>query len=169
MELTFENPHIDNVDEVCYAYIIQHNKEYDYYFIKCHFNLVFKDNQYNTYVKSNFFDNKTIISWQNFLENVFDDFKNKGYNFNHFEEMNLITIANKMDMSYDYYLKHNMHAVEWKMNAMINKNKNLMNKFNRKWGHPLNRKIESYCVWLLWAYRFFYAFKWRQWTMCCVF
>ena len=29
MELTIENSKINNVDEVFYAYIIQHNKEYD--------------------------------------------------------------------------------------------------------------------------------------------
>ena len=45
MELTNENTDINNVDEVFYAYIIQHNKEYDYYPIKGHFNLVFDDNQ----------------------------------------------------------------------------------------------------------------------------
>ena len=33
-----------------------------------------------------------------FFKNVIDDFKNKGYNLNHFEEMNIITLANKMDM-----------------------------------------------------------------------
>ena len=52
-----------------------------------------------------------------------DDFKNKGYTFNHVAEMNIITIANKLDMSYDFCIKHNMHAVEWKINAMINKKK----------------------------------------------
>ena len=57
--------------------------------------------------------------------------------------MHIITIAHKMDMSYDFYIKHNMHAVEWKINAMINKNKNLFNKFPRNWRHPLNRKFES--------------------------
>ena len=36
MGLTFENHDINNVDEVVYAYIIQHKKEYDYYLIKCH-------------------------------------------------------------------------------------------------------------------------------------
>ena len=38
--------------------------------------------------------------------------------------MHIITIAKKMDMSYDFYIKHNMHnmhSVEWKLNAMINK------------------------------------------------
>ena len=50
------------------------------------------------------------------LENVISDFKDKGYNFNHITEMNIITIANKMDMSVVFYNKHNMHAVEWRLN-----------------------------------------------------
>ena len=49
-----------------------------------------------------------------------------------------------MDMTYDFYIKHNMHAVEWKLNAIFNKNKSLINIFTRKWRHPLNRKFESY-------------------------
>ena len=121
-------------------------KEYDYYLIKCHVKLVFNDNQNGTYVKSNFFDNKTRISWLKFPEEVIDDFKNKGYNFNQIEEMNIITIAAKMDTSYDFYFKHNMLAVEWKLNAMINKNKILISKFNRNWRHPSKRKFEIYRV-----------------------
>ena len=45
--------------------------------------------------------------------------------------MDIITIANELDMTYDFYIKHNMHAVEWNLNAMINKNKTLINKFPR--------------------------------------
>ena len=45
--------------------------------------------------------------------------------------MTIITIANKLDMSYDFYIKHNKPAVEWKLNAMINKNKSLINKLDR--------------------------------------
>ena len=77
---------------------------------------------------------------------VFGDFKDKGYNFSHIAEMQIVTIANKMDMSYDFYIKHNMHATEWKLNAMINKNKSSINKFPRNWRYPLNRKFESYHV-----------------------
>ena len=146
MELTIENPDINNVDEVFYAYIIQHNKKYDCYLIKCHFKLVFNDNQHSEYGKSNWFDKKTVTSWQNFLEKVIDQFKNKGYNFNHIEELNIIATANKLDMTYDFHNKYNMLAVEWKLNAMINKNKSLINKFNCNWRHPLNRKFESYRV-----------------------
>ena len=28
-----------------------------------------------------------------------------------------------MDMSYDFHTNHNMCALEWKLNSMINKNK----------------------------------------------
>ena len=66
MELTIENLYINNVDEVLYAYNIQHNKEYDYHLMKYHFKLVFNDNQYRTYVKSNLFDTKTTVCWKNF-------------------------------------------------------------------------------------------------------
>ena len=61
MELTIENPNIDNVDEAFFAYIIQYNKQYDHYIIKCHFKLVFNNNQYSTWIKSNLFNNKTTI------------------------------------------------------------------------------------------------------------
>ena len=85
-----------------------------------------------------YFVKKTLISRPTFLEKVIDDFKNKGYNFNHIEEMTIITIVDKMDMSYDFHKKHNMHAVEWKLNAMVNKDRKLINKFNRNKRHPLN-------------------------------
>ena len=94
-----------------------------------------------------------MIPWKKILEKVIDDFKDKGYIFNHIAEMHIITIAHKMDMSYDFYIKHNMHAVEWEIYAVINKNKNLFNKFRRSWRHPYNRKFESY--------RFPYS-KWKR-------
>ena len=63
-----------------------------------------------------------MISWRNFLENLTRDSKDEGYNFNQKAEMNIETITNKKDYSYDFYIKHNMDAVEWKLNAMVNKN-----------------------------------------------
>ena len=86
-----------------------------------------------------------MIYGQIFLEKVIDAFKNKGYNFNHIEEVNILTIANNKDVSY-FYIKHYMHAVEWKTNATIRRNESLINIFNRNWRHPLYRKIESYRV-----------------------
>ena len=53
-----------------------------------------------------------MTSWSKFLEKVISDFKDKGYNSNQIAEMNLITIANKVDMSYDFHNKHLICAVE---------------------------------------------------------
>ena len=134
---------INNVVEAFYLYIIEHNKKLDYYLINCEFEIVFKDCEYSPYVTSKLSDNKTMISWKNFLMKVIDDFVEKDYNFSHKAEKHIITIAHKMDMSYDFYIKHNMCAPEWKLNDMINKNKCLINKFARNWKHLLNRKFES--------------------------
>ena len=111
--------------------------------MKCQFILFFNDYQYCSYVTSKLPDNKTLITWKSWLEEVFDGLKNKGYTFNHIAQMHIITIANKKDKSYDFYIKHNTYAVEWKINAMINKNKSLIDSFIRNWRHLLNRKIES--------------------------
>ena len=134
------------VDEAYCLYIIEHNKKFEYYLIKCEFKLVSNSYENCPCVISKLSDNKTMISWKFFLENVIDNFKDKGHTFNHIAEMHIITIANKMDTSYDFYIKHNMCALEWKVNAMINKNKNLIKKFDRNWRHPLNRIFESYRV-----------------------
>ena len=84
---------------------------------------MFIDSESSPYVTSNLSHNKTMIPWKNCFGKIIDDFKNKGYTFNHIAEMHIITIANKMDMSYDFYVKHNMCALEWKLDVMINKAK----------------------------------------------
>ena len=139
IKISIENPSINNVDEIFYAYVIEHIKNYEYYLTKCEFILIFIDNQFCPYVTSELYSNKTMCYRYNFLENVFNDFKDKGYKFNHIAEMNIITIASKLDMSYDFYIKHNVHAVERKLILMINKDKTLVNKLNRNWTHHLIR------------------------------
>ena len=137
---------INDVDEAFCFYIIEHNKTIDYYLKKCEFKLVFNDCEVSPYVTSKLFDNKTMISWRIFLKKVIDDFKDKGSTFNHIAEMHIITIAHKRDMTFGFYIKHNMCALEWKINEVINKNKNLINKFPHHWRQPLNRKFHSYRV-----------------------
>ena len=73
-----------------------------------------------------------------------DSLKTEGYHFDHKAEMDIITLAHKRDMTYDCYLKQNMPAFEWKLNAIINKDKILINKFPQTWGHPINMKFKGY-------------------------
>ena len=52
IKLTIENPNINNINTIFYAYIIEHKKKCDYYPVKCEFKLVFNDNEYCPYIKS---------------------------------------------------------------------------------------------------------------------
>ena len=58
--------------------------------------------------------------------------------------MDIITLAYKRDMTHDFYSKHNMSAFEGKLNAMINKDKNLVNKFSQNCRHPIDIKLDCY-------------------------
>ena len=69
---------INDTDEAFYLYIIEPNKKFDYYLIKCEFKLVFNDYDSFPGVKSKLIDNKTKIPWKTFLQKVIDDFKDFG-------------------------------------------------------------------------------------------
>ena len=120
---------------------MQHGEKYDYYLVKCEIKLVFNDYHYCPYFTSKLSDSKTMCSWQKILVKMIDGFKNKGYNFNHIAQIKIITMADKMDISYAFFIKHNMPSVNWKLIAFINKNKGLINKLDRNWRHPSIRKL----------------------------
>ena len=101
-----------DVDRAFYSYIIEHNKKYDYYLIRCQFTSVLNIDEYRPYVTSKLSEHKTMISWSSFLERVIDDFKNKGYTLNYIAEMHIITIANKLYVSYNFYIKHHLSSLE---------------------------------------------------------
>ena len=123
-----------------------HNKNFNHYLIKDEFNLVFNNNQDCKYIMMDMIDNRTNISWSIYLREEIDSLKTEGYVFNHIAEMDNKLLAHKRDMKYDCYLKHNMSAFEWKLNAMINKDKNLIKKFLRSWRQPINSKFDCYRV-----------------------
>ena len=129
IKITIDNPNINNIDEIFYNHIKEYNIMYEYYLIRCEFKLSFLDREDYGFISSKLTDNQTFISWKIFIENVINDFENDGYVFSHISQMNIITICNNMDMTYDFYMKQNMPAVEWKINQLINKNKKLINKF----------------------------------------
>ena len=81
-------------------------------------------------------DNTTNVSWSNYIRETIEE-----CDFSHIAVMKIITIAHKRDMAYDHYLKHNMSAFEWKLNSKINKDKNLINKFQKNWRHPINTRF----------------------------
>ena len=147
IKLTIDNPKINNIDEIFYNQIKRYDTMYEYYLIRCEIKLCFINKEDYGFVSSVLTDDQTPISWKIFVENRINDFRNDGFDFSHISQMNIITVCNKMDMTYDFYLKQNMPAVEWKINQLINKDKKLINKLPVSSIHPLNRKFKSYRFW----------------------
>ena len=144
--LSLKNVYIKNNDEILYLYMIDLNKKFNQYLLKVQFILVFNNNKDCKYLMTDMIFNTTNVSWSNYLREAIDKLKQEGYDFNQRAEMDIITLAHKRDMTYDVYSKLNMSAFEWKLNAMINKDKNLINKFPRVWRHPINMKFDCYRV-----------------------
>ena len=137
--LSLKNVDIKDVDKILYLYKKDHNKKFHQYLLKGRFKLVFNNNQDCKYILTSMIDNSTNVSWSNYIREAIES-----YDFNYIAEMDIITLAHKRDMTYDFYLKHNMAAFEWKLNSMINKDKNLINKFPQNWRHPINTKFNCY-------------------------
>ena len=115
-----------------------YNKKYIHYFLKGQFKLVFND-QDCKYLMTDMIDKTTNVSWSNYIRETIE-----GCDFSRIAEMNIITLAHKRDMTYDFFLKHNMSAFEWKLNSKINKNRNLRNMIPKNWRHPSNNKFNRY-------------------------
>ena len=58
-------------------------------------------------------ENKSNMSRSNYFRDAFNNLKEEVYDFDHMAEMDIVTLAHK----------HKMSAFEWKLNAMINKDK----------------------------------------------
>ena len=140
--LSLKNVNIKDVDEILYLYIKYLNKKFNHYLLNGQFKLVFNNNQGCKFILTCMIYNTTFYSWSKHLGYAINNLKEEGYHFNHIAGMDIITLAHKRDMTYDFYLKHSMPAFEWKLNAMINKEKNSINKFPRNWWHPINTKFE---------------------------
>ena len=104
----------------------EYNKKYTQYLLEGQFKLVFNKKDCK-YLMTDKINNTTSVSWSNYIRETIE-----GCDFSHIAEMDIVTLAHKRDMTYDHYLKHNMPAFEWKLNAMINKDKNLINKCPKK-------------------------------------
>ena len=109
--LSFKNVDIKDVDEILYLYIKNCNKKFTQYLLKGQFKLVF-NNKDCKYLMTDMINDTTNVSWSNYLRGVINNVKEEGYNFSHIAEMDIITLAHKCDMTYDFYLKHNMSAFE---------------------------------------------------------
>ena len=123
IKLTVDDPGIDDIDRIIHTYINEYSKNYEYYLVRCEFKLSFGNMEGYPVASSKLTDIKTTVSWNIFVENLINMFKNGGFDFSHISQMTITIVDNKMDMTYDFHMKNNMEAVERQLNKLINKNK----------------------------------------------
>ena len=95
--LSFKNVDIKDVDEILFLYVKEYTKKDIHYFPKGQFKLVFNDQDCKN-LMTDMIDNTTNLSWSNYIRDMIE-----GCDFSHIAEMNIITLANKRDMTYDFY------------------------------------------------------------------
>ena len=99
--LSLKNVDIKVVDGILYLYTKDHNEKFNHYLLKGQLKQVF-NYQVFKYAMTDMIDNKTSFSWSNYLKEIFDILKEKGYHFNHIAEMVIITLAHKRDLTYNF-------------------------------------------------------------------
>ena len=138
---TIKKPNFFVIDKISNEYITNHNKKYYKFLIKYEFKLIFNnDLLQRIHIKTNFYNNTDPITLKRYLLYQIHNFIDKGYEFSYIDEMNITTVNDKMYMTYDYYIKHPMSAVERKLNMIISKNPHLIKSLNRSHIHLLIRK-----------------------------
>ena len=129
--------------------MLDHNKKFNHPLIGGQIKLVFNINQDCKYLTTGMINDTTNISWFKYFRDAIHNLKEEGYAFKYIAEMDMIKIAYKRYMTYDSYLKHNISAFEWKLNAIINKDKNIFHKFPQNWRHPIDTKFNCYRVYIV--------------------
>ena len=137
---TSKIPNFFVIDKISNEHITNHNKKYYMFLIKGDFKLIFDyDFLKPIHIQTDFYNNTSPFNLKRYLLFHFDNFIDKGREFSHIDEMNIITVNDKMYMTYDYYIKHPMSTVELKLNMIISKNPTLIKSINRSHFYPLIR------------------------------
>ena len=124
--------------------IIPLNTIEDFFFllIKFDFKLILS-NDFSNHIETHFYHNTILINLKRYLLNRIEDFIEKGYLFSHIDEMIVSTVDDKMYMTDDNYIKHDMQAIELKLNIVKSKNPHLIKSLKRFYNHPLIRKYSD--------------------------
>ena len=63
--------------------------------MKGQFKLIFNNNQDRKYLITDMIDNRSFVSWSNYLRDAIIKIKEEGCDFNYVAEMDIITLAHK--------------------------------------------------------------------------
>ena len=104
---------IDEMDEIYNLYLIELDRKYDFYKVKVIFNLLFYSNNYNKYISLKYKNKGTRFWFKQFLESVVDNFRIEEHEFDYIEELEIVTLFDKRDRAYQFYMKQKKCSLEW--------------------------------------------------------
>ena len=124
-----------DVGKIFNNYVTNHNRKLELYLVRAGFKIDF-DN-FASRIQTDFHYNISLINLKQKILYWIDYFNETGYIFSHIIEMNIETISDKRNMSYNYYIKQPKHTVEIKLNQISARNPHLINALDRAVSHPL--------------------------------
>ena len=130
---------LDEVSEILNNDITIYNKDYDIYFINCKFELEF-DNIYILNIESNYIHNMESGKINDTLLYAIKCHELNRNKFCCINQMNIIIIIDKCNITYKNYIKSPMSILKARMNFINAKNPSLFNSLDRNKNHPLIRK-----------------------------
>ena len=134
------DPDFLHIDNILKNYVLDYNKKFAFYLIICKWTLHFSDIIVS--VKSNTW---CIISAgfliRNFLLSKIKKFEIYEHKLSHISKMNITFIADLTNMTHEHYLKQPKPMVEWKLNSLLAKIPELIEKFGSRF-HPIIRKYQ---------------------------
>ena len=133
------NPNFLQIDNILQNYVLDYNKKFAFHLIICNFQLNFTDTIVS--VKSNTWSNlSTDFHLRNLLSKI-KYYEKRGHKFSQISEMNITFVTDLRNMTYEHYLHQPKSMMEWKLNAILAKNPELIKILGNR-SHPLIRKYQ---------------------------
>ena len=130
---------LNNINKIFDYYINIHNEKFDLYFINCLIQIKFDNNNiYNLEITNHY--NSDYINIENYLSMYLKSCENIGYKFYRINHMIINITSCICNIKFKHYKDKPMTMLERKINYIVSKNPELINKNHN---HPLIRKYPN--------------------------
>ena len=126
---------MNDINKIFDYYISIQNEKFNFYFIKCIFQIQFNNNIIANIEINNHY-NSDYINIENYLSLYLNSCQKAGYNITNINHMIINITTCKCNKKYNHYVDKPMSMLERRMNYIIATNPSLIKETN----HPLIRK-----------------------------
>ena len=129
---------MNDINKIFDYYTSIQNEKFDFYFIKCLFQMQFNNNIIaNIEINNHYISD--YINIENYLSLYLNSCQNAGYNFTNINHMIINFISCRCNIKYRHYVDKPMSMLERRINYIISKNPTLIKETNcpliRKYHH----------------------------------